>query len=501
MKPSITKDTLKLTAVSLFLQTAGLALNTFISNRLGTVSVGIMSLIFSFFGFIMVLANGNIFTCASRIVSEETGRGNPNPSRVMALCLGFGLSLSVFFAAGSAALSETLAENLLRDKETGSAIRVLALSLPLASVGSCIKGYFHAVRKVKIPCIADCAEFLIKNGILAGGILFTEESIYRLLSRSIFIGELASCLFLTAAYIAEYRRFSRNPAENPTVTTFRQFIKIAFPLLLSGYVQMIMSSANEALVPVTLLKHYGSSDIALSEYGMFEAFIIPVIFYPSLVLSSLAVILVPEIASAASSGNMKRVRRLTHKAMCKSFAFSLLIVGILLCKGKEIGTLFCSESLVGETLVRLAPVVPFIYLEIVMEGILKGLGKQNFSTLNSLAEYIIRIACVVIFVKLYGFTGVVISYYASNCASNIARIYMVLKTEQLRFNIFSYLMKPCLYSAVCCQGAKLLVNILGINRPVYGTVAFIAACGIFFLLLDILDDKFICSEFKLLPTT
>ena len=41
-------------------------------------------------------------------------------------------------------------------------------------------------------------------------------------------------------------------------------------------------------------------------------------------------------------------------------------------------------------------------LEIVMEGILKGLGKKNFSTLNSLAEYIIRIACVVIFVKLYG---------------------------------------------------------------------------------------------------
>ena len=47
MKPSITRDTLKLTAVSFILQTIGLVLNTFISNRLGTVSVGIMSLIFS----------------------------------------------------------------------------------------------------------------------------------------------------------------------------------------------------------------------------------------------------------------------------------------------------------------------------------------------------------------------------------------------------------------------------------------------------------------------
>ncbi len=494
MKPSITRDTLKLTAVSFILQTIGLVLNTFISNRLGTVSVGIMSLIFSFFGFIMVLANGNIFTSASRIVSEEIGRGNPNPSKVMQLCLTFGLTLSIFFAAGSGILSEMLSEKVLKNPETGTAIRILALSLPLASAGSCIKGYFHAVRKVRIPCASDCIEFAVKNAVLTLGIVFTDISIYRILSVSILIGEFISCVFLTAEYIAEYRKFRKLAPHDRSVTKLSQFLKIAVPILISGYVQMIMSSINEALVPVMLLKYYGSSETALSEYGMFEAFIIPVIFYPSLVLSSLSVILVPEIAAAASSGNKKRVCRLTHKAMYKSFSFAFLIVGILICAGREIGSVFCSESLVGETLVRLAPVVPFIYLEIVMEGILKGLGKQNFSTLNSLAEYIIRISCVIIFVNLYGFTGVVISYYASNVISNIVRIHAVLNAVSMRFDIISYIVKPAVYSALCCQLSMLVMTILKIDHPKFGAAAFVSLCGLIFIAVDMLDEKYLCSE-------
>ena len=143
---------------------------------------------------------------------------------------------------------------------------------------------------------------------------------------------------------------------------------------------------------------------------------------------------------------------------------------------------------------RLAPVVPFIYLEIVMEGILKGLGKQNFSTLNSLAEYIIRISCVIIFVNLYGFTGVVISYYASNVISNIVRIHAVLNAVSMRFDIISYIVKPAVYSALCCQLSMLVMTILKIDHPKFGAAAFVSLCGLIFIAVDMLDEKYLCSE-------
>ena len=68
----------------------------------------------------------------------------------------------------------------------------------------------------------------------------------------------------------------------------------------------------------------------------------------------------------------------------------------LLLYGNLIGTLLDGGALAGHLIRLLAPVVPFIYLEIVLEALLKGMGQQSFSSLNYLAEYTIRIAIVLV---------------------------------------------------------------------------------------------------------
>ena len=107
----------------------------------------------------------------------------------------------------------------------------------------------------------------------------------------------------------------------------------------------------------------------------------------------------------------------------------------------------------------LAPVIPFIYLEIVLEGLLKGMGRQNFSTVNSLFEYAVRIGCVMIFVGKIGFGGVLISYYASNVLSNIARIVVVCREAGLRFDVKKYAVCPMLKGIACCIFGKAAVTL------------------------------------------
>ena len=79
----------------------------------------------------------------------------------------------------------------------------------------------------------------------------------------------------------------------------------------------------------------------------------------------------------------------------------------------------------GKIVKILSPVVPLIYLEIVLESILKGLGKHGFSSINYVAEYIVRISTLLICVPLFHFYGIVISYYASNIIGNVSRIIKV----------------------------------------------------------------------------
>ncbi len=494
----IARDTARLTIVSLILQGLGLWLNIFISNKLGTASVGVMTLIFSLFSFIMVLANGNIFISTSRFVSEEIGAGNGNVSRIMKLSTGFSLILSSAFAILSFGLARLIAAYVSGAPELALSVKIIALSLPPAAFGSCIRGYFNAIRNVMIPCTGDIIEFSAKWLSLTCGVVFLLDrglSVYIIISCSILIGEVISCVYYIIKYLPEYRRFSALPKGEPRIVRVSSYLKLSLPIVAGGYVQMIMSSLNEALVPVALLKYNASAERAMSEYGMFEAMIIPTVFYPSVILSSLSNIIIPEIARANSSGNVERVCHLVRKTLSRAFAYSFFISGMLLVMGKNIGQVLCpSDSLVSETLVKMFPVVPFIYLEIVLEGIIKGLGRQNFSTVNSLCEYIIRIICVIVFVHLYGFTGVLISYYASNVYSNIVRIAFVFKVTKIRFEPFTYIIKPFIMCFFCCQLASALTKLLTYSSVIFETAIYLCTAGILFILLYELDKRFFGNE-------
>lgn len=463
----IARDTVKMTLLSLAMQTASMVFNVKLSEKAGTAAVGLMSLTFTLFSFIMVLANGNILTSTSRFVSEARGAGHENFSRIMKYSLIFSQILSVGFGAAAFSLSDTISREFLGSEQLGTAVRLIAMSLPFASAGSCIKGYFHGIRQVNIPMKGDLTEFAAKWTTLFGGLLFFggTEYFYIVTAAGILSGEMISFFYYAREYMQSYRSFRELPISSaPLLTdTPENYLKNTFPILLSGYVQMLMSTANELLVPAALLKYSRSTDEALAGYGMFEAMIIPAIFFPSAVLTSLSGVIIPEaaLANRAASEDIRkcRLRRLTDSIFTKAFSYSFFVAAVFFYCGHAAGRVLCpSDSLVGNSLVILAPVIPFIYLEIVLEGLLKGMGRQNSSTVNSLCEYAVRIACVIIFVGKIGFSGVLISYYASNVLSNIARIAVVCRESELGFDPVRYVIKPLLRGLICCEAGRLAVH-------------------------------------------
>ncbi|MGN0666046.1 MAG: polysaccharide biosynthesis C-terminal domain-containing protein [Huintestinicola sp.] len=485
-KDKILKDTARLTVLSFVMQTFGMAFNVILSDKAGTAAVGLMSLIFSLFSFIMVLANGNIFISTGRFISEARGAGCRNYSKIMRYSLTFSLVLSCSFAILSFLLADPIGR-AIGSEQIAPAVRLIAVSLPFASAGSCIKGYFHGIRQVSVPMRGDLTEFAVKWAALFTGLfLFGGTGFFYVMTAiSILIGEAVSFGYYLAVYIREYREFRSLPfCTAPLLTdTPRSYLKNTFPILLSGYVQMLLSAANEALVPTALLKFSMSAETALSQYGMFEAMIIPAIFYPSAVLTSMSNIIVPESAKANRIGDPEERRRrlteLVEGTLRKAFSYAFFTAVLFLFGGRLLGNVICpQDELVGRSIVILAPVIPFIYLEIILEGMLKGMGRQNFSTVNSLVEYAVRIACVILFVRLFGFYGVLISYYASNVISNIARIYVVVKESGAGFSVVGYIILPCVRGAVCCligRTAALLCHAEELGNVVYLVIFTLAS--------------------------
>ena len=77
----------------------------------------------------------------------------------------------------------------------------------------------------------------------------------------------------------------------------------------------VLSTANDALVPLTLLQYGSSTEEALSQFGEFEAIIIPTLFFPSVVQCCQSALLVPELSRARAENRQNDIRIRTQRML------------------------------------------------------------------------------------------------------------------------------------------------------------------------------------------
>ncbi len=440
-KRSIMRDTIQMTVIQFVLECMMLCLNAWMTRRVGSASVGILSLAGSFFNLAAMIAGGNAMLCASRFVSEELGRRKGSPIHVLRHSILFCMCLSIPAAAAIFLFAQPLSLKFLQSSGMAQVVQLMALLLPFGSYSACLKGYFNAVCRVTITAFCDVTEFLLRSTVLVVLLWRNPQAEAPQVCTFLVCSMAAGTLFTAAALTILFFRHRETVCGHCTIDFFR-YIRLALPVAFGGCLTAALSTANDALIPMTLRQFGDSSHRALQQFGTFEGIVIPVLFFPSTILCALSGILIPEVARANAAGNRKRVQQLTERVIQMTLIFSILIAAILLKYGGIIGQIMDGGTLSGKMIRILAPVVPFIYLEIILEALIKGMGRQNFSSLNYLAEYVIRICVVLICIPLFGFYGIVASYYTSNVFGNCNRLRMTLKTAGLHFRFFHLLGKP-----------------------------------------------------------
>ena len=486
----ILRDTVLLTAMQLALDTASLFLSSFITRRLGASAAGLLSLTGSFLGLAGILANGSAFLCASRLISEELGRKNGDPRGVLRHGLCLCLCLSTAVSGGVVLLSGRLSPVFFGGADTGSAMLLMPGALITGAVGSCLKGYFNAVRKAALTAVGDTSEFLLRAGTMIALTLRSPEmgqaQICSVMMTAAVVGNAGSMLILGGAYLLGREGKSAGKCS----LRFRDYARLAFPIMGGGVLQAFLSSANDALVPVCLRQYGDSVEEALGLFGIFEAIVIPTLFFPSVVLCSLSGIVVSETARASASGNMERVRSLADRLLTMTLIYAVIAAAVLMRSGPAIGELLGGGDTAGRMISAIAPVVPFIYLEIILEALIKGMGLQAFSAGNYLAEYVIRISVVLAAVPLLGFTGIAASYYASNIFGNIMRLRKILKVSGIRLSPVRRAVLPAVYAFLLMGAWELVFRSANVPECIASQAVFTFLWAGSYLLLYFFLGKF-----------
>lgn len=409
-KNPIIRGTFILTTTGFLTRFIGFFFRMFLSHTFGEEQVGLYQLIFPLYALCFSLSSAGIEIALSRNVARKISMGKKSEADTMlyqALLISGCLSLILSFLLHKCATPFSI--YILGDLRCEPLLKTLSLTLPFASIHSCICGYYLGQKKTEIPAISQLCEQL--------GRVLSVYSIYKILEHNhtqatigiavlgLAIGEMLSAFFCM-------RHFTMRPHTRFGVTTlqkekhlFRELTSLAIPLTSSRVLMNVLQSVETISIPMCLQKFGHTSSEALGTYGVLTGMALPCIFFPTAITNSVSTVLLPTVAEIEAENNLVRLKALIQKVIFFSFGLGTICGLVFLFFGSFFGKLLFQSSLAGDYLRTLAWICPFLYMNNTLISILNGLGKATNSFFINITSLAIRIFGVWVGISTYGMQG------------------------------------------------------------------------------------------------
>lgn len=493
------KNALILTASSLLLRFAGIIFKIWIASEVGSEGIGLYQLIFSVYVLASTFAQSGISTAVTRLVAEEMAtKANKNAQRVMVRAVELTLVFSLFSAILLMSLSDIIAVNLIGDARASVSLKILPFSLPFIGITSCFRGYFIARRKVTPNASSQIFEqavriiiclYLVKK-FVKKGLKFACAAIMA----GDVISEILACLLLFALFLADKKCLK--PSATPEKVkkgTLKRILHIATPITSGRYLNSILRTAENMLVPKNLSRYPLAGAKALSQFGMIKGMALPILFFPSAILNAVSTLLIPEMSEASALGRQSVVKYSVRNILKLTGLTAFIFAAIFWCGGEKIGYLIYKERDVGKLLRVLSPLVPLMYLDSISDGILKGLDQQSFTFKTAVSDSVIRLCLIPLLLPSRGLWGFILIMYFSNiltCFMNVGRL---LKVSGATLHLLKEIAFPIISAFVICAVFDRLICVFGItNSLVY--IILLGGCSILSYFCVLIFTKTINAE-------
>ena len=155
LKNPVVFGTLLLTSAGILSKIIGFFYRIFLSRVIGAEGLGIYQLIFPISTICFSITVSGLNTALSKYIAEYQTDNPSAPKQLLRACLIISLSLSVIFMGILTKYADFIAEHILSEPRCASLIPILALSIPLASLHSCIHGYYYGKKKAGVPAFSS----------------------------------------------------------------------------------------------------------------------------------------------------------------------------------------------------------------------------------------------------------------------------------------------------------------------------------------------------------
>lgn len=458
-----------MTGTMLVIRIMGMVFNIYFTSVIGADSTGMYHLIFSVYGFMITFSVAGTGLAVTRLVSES-GAGSVGARRavvrkslVVCVSMAMAAATTVWLFGGS------ISNALFGDSRGTRALSLLAVSLPGIVVSAVLRGYFIAVRRVATVTASQLIEeisCIIITLYLLSYLKNTPHGYMAMIAGVSFSG-LVAAVFDTIMYRISISS-SRGGTSLPS-PGYRDIFAISVPVALGSYLRSGLVSAENILIPRQLALS-GIAD-SLGEYGVIKGMSMPMLLFPTVFISSLATMLVPEVARRKAGNMPNGIRYIASRAIELTMYFSVLSAMVFVICHDLFAQKFYNNPKVGVYLGLLSLLVIPMYLDTVVDSMLKGLNEQVTSLKYNIIDSCIRVSFIWLVIPGYGVMAYIFLLYASELFNLWLSISRLIKVTGLKLEA-GIILTPLLVGAVVCLASE-LAGFEGVWKAVAAIIMYI----------------------------
>lgn len=421
MKNKFVKSTLILIIGALLTKLLGFIIKIIFTRTVSEADINLYSIIMPTYSLLITLAQLGFPLAISNLIAEN----KTTSKKILFSIIPASLLINIILITLVFLTAPYISNNLLHNKDAYYPIISIAFILPFISISSIIRGYFFGKQQMFPHTLSNIIEQLFRllliiillPKILKYGTIIT-VSVYILLN---ILSEIISIIVFL--FFAPKNFSIKKKDLTPDITIIKDILSIAIPTTSSRIIGNIGYFFEPIILTYTLTICGYSNNFILSEYGTYNAYVLPLLTIPSFFILALNTSLIPEISK--NRNNKKIVIKRLKQSLIFSFIIGLVSNTFVYIFTKDILNIVFKTSKGIEYIKFLSPFFVFLYLEGPLASTLQALNYAKYTMTVTIITTIIKLLTLFIFSLLHiGLYGLLIS--------EIINIFLILYLNSIK---------------------------------------------------------------------
>ena len=364
------------------------------TRLVGTEGIGLYMLVNPTFMLFIAICTLGMPTAISKLVSED----KRNNKKLVFSAVAIAIIINILIMLTILISGRFIADNLLHEPRSYYSIIAIGLVLPFISISSILRGYFFGKQKMIPHVVSNITEDITR---LISIILFTPlflmkglEYAVSFLILSNIISELTSIIILFF-FLPKNFKLNKNDI-TPNLSNIKDILEISLPTTGSRLIGTIGAFFEPIILTFFLLKTGFTNQYILTEYGVLNGYVMPLILLPSFFTGAISQALLPIVSQGYSNKKYEYVRNKIKQALF----FSLLIgipATLIFTFIPEILLKLIFNTNEGINYIKfLVPICLLHYIQAPLTSTLQAIGKSHTAMFGTLVGMILRTVCLIV---------------------------------------------------------------------------------------------------------